>query len=406
MKSHQLAPQIDTALVHQLNVQTHQIRTVLQANNLSAEVSGGRVSPGSINYELQTHISNGLEKLQGVLMWALGVRDISITRDDGQWQIHVERAVDAAVPLPRLLEGVAALPPATLLLGLTGDGAPMTANLADEAHSHALISGRDGAGKTSLLRAIAAGLAFTNRQADLQLLVVDGHEPTTGRLATRESLRPLGYLPHMLTDPVAGAAGGSEVLRFLAYEMDHRRKNRVAQPTVVALIDHVVGLLEAGSPDLPEIMLRLLQHGAAAGIHLILATERPGAATLDAMFRSLLPLRLVGRTNDATESRDASGIEDSYAEYLLGAGDFVAVTDSATTRFQAAYIGDYDLHHQLDRLYATARPRLLARPMDVRPQLARPADSPAEVQTFTVKDGEVSVRPEVADDPLPFLVEE
>lgn len=400
MTTQPLSPYVDDGLVHQLNVQTHQIRNVLQAHDVPAEVSRGRVVAGRVSYELQAQMGNSIEKLRHLrhdLMQALGIRDLAITRQEGQWQIQIERLIDPPVPLVRLLDGNPALKSGSLLLGLSGAGTPLTVGLSDNHAGHALICGGSGAGKTALLRAVACGLAFTHRQADLQLLVIDGQQTNASRITAQESLRPLAYLPHMLTDPVAGPEAGSDLLHFLADEMDHRLTHRVAQPTLVALVDHAVELLETGAPDLAEAMLRLLQHGAAAGIHLILATDQPGSEKLDAFFRANLPLRIVGKTHDAAESKIATGMDDSFAEYLLGAGDFIAVSGEGVTRFQAAYIGDYELHHRLTQLRATPRPRLLARAVDMRLQLPRPAAGP-EVQTFTVHANGVLL--ESADEPI------
>lgn len=410
MAVQETSPIASDGLLHQLNIQSRQINNVLHAYDLPAEVSGGVVRQNSVSFDLQTHLAGGLEMIRGLkadLMAALGVRDVVLMREGGQWQVHVERAYEPAVPLLRLMEGMPRLAPATLPLGLRGNGAPFTVTLGRDAISHVLVSGVGGAGKTALLRSIASGLAFANRQADLQLLLVDGADALSSRMAPKESLRPLAYLPHMLTDPVFGPEAGSDLLGFLADEMDHRRAGRVSLPVLVALVDHAATLLDRGSVGLPGIMMRLLQHGAEAGIHLVLATSRPGAACFDAMFRANVPLRIVGKAAGVAEARQATGLDESYAEYLMGSGDFLAVADGSVTRFQAAYVGDYDLHHRLSQIFSMPRPRLLAQPFAARPQLSSRASTPFEPQVFTFRNEEAHVQQsEPAEDPLPFFDDE
>jgi DNA segregation ATPase FtsK/SpoIIIE-like protein len=398
-------PLIDDRLLHQLNIQSGQINRVFSAHDLPAEVSGGVVNQRSVNFDLQTHLSGGLEAIRGLkddLMAALGVRDVSIIREGGHWHLRVERAYEPAVPLLPLLAGLPRPPAGSLPIGLRANGHPFSLAFGFEATSHILVSGTAGAGKTSLLRAIAAGLAFAGRQPDMQLVAIDAADAPLGRVLPRESLRPLGYLPHMLTDPVSGTWAALELLRFLADEMDYRNRQHIVLPRIVVLVDHFVRLLETGGREARDVVLRLLQHGDETGIHLVLATGRVDSPLIDTPLHMSLPTRIVGKVGSAAAARVATGLEESYAEYLLGGGEYLAVTGDSVTRFQAAYIGDYDLHLRLSQLYAVQRPRLLAMPFVTRPQL-RPAAPAAAEQSFLVDEGVVRPVEELDDAPLPFV---
>jgi hypothetical protein len=95
-----------------------------------------------------------------------------------------------------------------------------------------------------------------------------------------------------------------------------------------------------------------------------------------------MPVRLVGQVNTAAQARAITGVQESQAEYLMGGGDFIAVSTGMILPFQAAYINDYDLLLILDKLHRQNQPVMLAQPMTVRPTLDDPDEEDDEPQTF------------------------
>ncbi len=91
--------------------------------------------------------------------------------------------------------------------------------------------------------------------------------------------------------------------------------------------------------------------------------------------------------SDAALGKKITGSDDLQAQYLRGAGEFIAIANGQQTYFQAADIGDYDLHWELNRLLGSTRPRLLARPFDTRPALVAPDPMPTTPRTFERKNG-------------------
>lgn len=385
----------EVKLRHQLDVQTRQIDRVLNHHRVPATVSGGEVRPKVVSFDLQTQIAHGLERIRGLkddLMTALGVGDVVVSQDDGQWRLRVARPDDPPVPLLRLMNVTPGIPQRTAVIGMADGGQPVLLRFAANKVTNVLIAGETGAGKTSLLRSIALSLAAANRQSALQLLVMDGRSDEESN--RRTALLPLGYLPHMLTDPALGSEACATLLHFLAEEMTYRRRDRVQSPRIIVLIDHVLSLMDSG-PQVKDDLLRLLQHGAQAGIHLVMATDTPDSPLLDSTVKACLSMRIIGRIADPTVARRLAGTRLDQAPLLYGEGDFLAVNGENVTYFQAAYAGDYDMHLKLTEMLRGDRPRLLARPYSSRPRVAG-EPQPQTPRTFAMRDGAVDLDPDEA----------
>ena len=147
-------------------------------------------------------------------------------------------------------------------------------------------------------------------------------------------------------------------------------------------------LLTIGGQPVTLPLKQLAQQGAKAGIHLALTTENPAATQLDNLLKANLPVRLVGHLQEERLAR-AAGVTDGQAGYLMGEGDFLVVAGGSATRFQAAYVGDYDFHLGLDRIYDRMKQKLVAQPFNVRPHLAEPAGSDTEsLRSFAFNDAD------------------
>jgi DNA segregation ATPase FtsK/SpoIIIE-like protein len=200
----------------------------------------------------------------------------------------------------------------------------------------------------------------------LQLLVVEptavvAHNP--GNL-----LRPLTYLPHMLAPVVRTVDEMMDVADFLVKEIAYRCEQQVNRPAIVLFIDDLIALLAAGGRPFAAALTTLLQQGAPAGVHLVVSANDAASPLLTRLMRAHLSIRLVGQTADAAAAYAATGTGHSQAEYLMGKGDFLAVTYTSSIRFQAAHITDSDLHLVLTNLYRQRPPVLMAQPCDTRPE--------------------------------------
>jgi DNA segregation ATPase FtsK/SpoIIIE, S-DNA-T family len=357
-------------LKHRLEIQSRQIEKVLDRHDMPAQVSGGYVAPRSISYDLQSHLATGWERLRDLtseLKVALGVPDVMVSREGGRLRLEVGRTDEPPVSLLDLLAMNPDVPPLTATLGLSENGRPVLLRFDAQNAPHVLLSGAAGAGKTVLLRTMILSLALTNRRSRAQLLVIDPQ--VDDRQPDVQALEPLNFLPHMLTDVVYEMETAVEALNFLVGEVAYRADKEVLSPAMIVLIDRAAALLETGGAPVMDAITHLAQRGHRAGVHLILSTQRPGAAVFDAVLRGSLPVRVVGKVNDAATARAAAGLPDTEAENFLGKGDFVLVTGQKQRYFQAALVGDYDLHMCLQQLRRPNTPALLAHPYLIRPHL-------------------------------------
>ncbi|MBK6328542.1 MAG: DNA translocase FtsK [Chloroflexi bacterium] len=357
-------------LQHRIEIQSRQIERVFARHEMAAEVTGGVVGPRAYRYELQAMLTTGWDRLRdaaGDLKTALGVPDVAIRRADGRWQLDVAYKEEPPVALLDVLAMTPQIEPLTAVLGLSEDGRPVLVQFDARGMTHMMVSGMPGAGKTSLIRTIALSLALTNRQSNVQLLVID---PQIGASAPAYTeLEPLNYLPHMLTSVIYDVETAADALNFLVNEMAYREETGAAVPNVVVIIDQAAALMEVGGAPIGDAITQLVQHGETVGIHLILSMDEPGAAAIDTILRANLPVRVVGKSADRQAARDAAGRDGSGAENLYGRGDFVAVANGNLVNFQAAYVGNEDLHMSVSQLLRPPMPTLMAHPYLIRPHL-------------------------------------
>jgi S-DNA-T family DNA segregation ATPase FtsK/SpoIIIE len=385
------APQLDDErLQYQLQLQAEQVQKLLSQSGMPVSVTAGTASGRSFRYTLHSHVANGLQRLRGLkddLKQALGVESLRLFNESGEWQLQILRPFEPAVPLLDLLAITPYLPPATAVLGLTASGKPMVHTFSTEPKPHVLITGHEEAGKTTLLRTIAASLALTSKQGQIQLLAINPLSANRQRQQAHDAaLQPLSYLPHMLTDVATRQSEITELLLFLVREMNHRIEHEFVYPRMVILIDQAATVMEHGGRTVKQAIQTLAQRGAQSGFHLVLSTRRPDAESFGPHLMTNLQARFTGQLNLEKATDGQSAAAEVEATTLLGEGDFLAVNDERNLRFQAAYIDNYDLHMSLAKIYRQ-RPILLAQPLDQRVKLEQKTkNNLAKEQQFAFLD--------------------
>lgn len=373
-------------LRHRLQLQSDQIERVLDAHRLPAQVSGGMVVSEVVEFDLQAQFSHSWERLRALttdLRQALGVPQISISRENGRLQVAVAKQVDAPVRLLDLMAMGKMVGRETAVLGLSDEGQPVFLPLQN---GHILISGVNRAGKTSILRSISMSLALSNRQSQLQQIII---APIFENNNAYAALEPLTLLPHMSAQIAYTVEDAIQILTWLAEDMENRLRWQETTPAIVLMIDQVVQLIDLGDESVLDALTLLLQRGPRAGIHLILTTSQPEADLLDTHLKANLPVRIAGQAADTVQAVAATGREYSEADCLLGQGDFLLVQDDEMHYFQAAYIGDYDLHLSLKKLQQSYKYSLVAQPFLIRPDLKEPEADPIPA-SFWMRDGSVN----------------
>lgn len=331
-----------------LSYQADQIEALLSAHRLEALVIGVQVSPRWVRFLLQLGLGTKISSVQNLaeeLALALSAPTVRIARCGGSLALEAPLPEPEPVHLLAMLPDLPLLPPVTAVLGLSAEGEPYTLPLMAPEVTHALIAGATGCGKTELLRTLLLSLALYNRQAHLQLVLID---------PKRRGLTPLNGLPHLLAPVATSPPEAQELLEIVLAEMERRdREGAAPTPRIIIAIDEVGDLLAIADKEVERLLVRLAQRGREAGFHLLVSTQRPSADAVPGALKANLPARLIGRVASGQEALTAAGIPATNAELLIGSGDFVAVIGSQVTRFQAAYTGPVDIRHTVEYLQET-----------------------------------------------------
>jgi DNA segregation ATPase FtsK/SpoIIIE-like protein len=174
----------------------------------------------------------------------------------------------------------------------------------------------------------------------------------------------------------------AEALNFLVSEVEYRIEQEVSSPLLGLIIDDVDKLVEIGGMPIIEPLTYLLEEGVNAGLRIILGASSPNKGEIRQLLKHNVPVRLVGKVADSSTARALTGVPDSQAEYLMGQGDFIAVSNGMILPFQAAFLTEYDLHLILDNLHRQNQRVILAQPIEVRPTLNTMNEATEQPQYF------------------------
>lgn len=337
-----------------LDRQADIIETVLAAHKVQGRILGGAVTPRFIRYDLRASWDTRVQKviaLRDEIAMSLGVSDVRMYRQGHAIRIEVPRDKPAVIRLERLCRELKRVPALTAVLGVDSEGAPLLLRLPSPDVAHMLVSGATGSGKTALLRSIILSLAFFNPQRSLQFILID---------PKRRGFAGLATLPHLLRKPVYDAGIAVQLLEGLTIEMERRDREKRRRPALVVVVDELAELRMSGGKALEDVLTRLSQRGREAGIHLILATQRPVATIVGGLVKANLPVRLVGAVASPEDAKVATGIAGTGAERLAGRGDFLLVSHGQIHRFQAAYASQNDARQLIARIQTPSRQQRLS----------------------------------------------
>jgi S-DNA-T family DNA segregation ATPase FtsK/SpoIIIE len=333
-----------------MEFQSDRLEAVLASHRIPVRVHGGVVAPRWIRFHFSAPPAARVSRIRGLseeIALALGAPDARITREGDVLAVEIPRpdAHDVRLlPLLRKLLLQSLMPPITACIGLTDDGHPLLLRLPSPDVAHILVAGATGSGKTELMRVIIVSLVAANRQAKVQLALIDPKS---------RGFRPLAAVPHLIAPPATDVTAATALLNRLVDEMDERDAENASLPRIIIVVDEVIDLLMMGGKPVEAALTRIAQRGREAGLHLILGAQKPASTILGPQLKANLPVRLVGRVGSVDDARVASGIAASGAEKLTGRGDFMAVAGGVLTHFQAAHIPRSDY----GEFYLAARDR-------------------------------------------------
>lgn len=325
----------------ELAIQADRIETVLMNHKAPGRVTGGRVTPRTIQFHLQLSPATKVGKVAALneeIALALGANAAKVNRSNGRVNVEVAREDSLQVNFLSLARQLsedrqierALRVPGTVLLGLDTEGIPLLVRLASPDVTHVLVAGTTGSGKTELVRTILASLIYFQKARDVQFLLIDP-KGSAFRLFERS--------PHLLGTIIRTPQQAAARLSWLEAEMERRQNQGIISPHIVLVLDELSDLLLQGGLEMKAHLTRLAHRGRSAGISIVACAQKPTVSVVGSLIKANFPVRIVGKVTSADEARVASGIGRTGAETLAGRGDFVLVAAGETVRFQAAFLG-------------------------------------------------------------------
>ena len=220
---------------------------------------------------------------------------------------------------------------------------------------HLLVAGSTGSGKSVCINTIIAGILYKAHPDEVKLILVD---PKVVELSNYNGI------PHLLVPVVTEPKKAASALHWAVAEMERRYKafadNHVREiksynaqaeekmPYIVIIIDELSDLMMVAKVDVEDAILRLAQKARAAGIHLILATQRPSVDVITGIVKANIPSRIAFAVSSQTDSRTI--LDMGGAEKLLGKGDmlFYPIGYNKPVRVQGAFVSDAELNRVVD----------------------------------------------------------
>jgi S-DNA-T family DNA segregation ATPase FtsK/SpoIIIE len=277
--------------------------------------------------------------------------------------------------------------PLALALGKDIAGNPVVVDLARM--PHLLVAGTTGSGKSVAINAMILSLLYKSEPRQVRLILVD---PKMLELSVYQDI------PHLLAPVVTDMKQAANALNWCVAEMDRRYKlmswlgvrnlsgfnHKVtdaekhgraledpftidsgepqalkALPYIVVVIDELADLMMVVGKKVEELIARLAQKARAAGIHLVLATQRPSVDVITGLIKANIPTRIAFQVSSRVDSRTI--LDQSGAEALLGAGDMLYLPPGSglPQRVHGAFVADHEVHNVVEHLKRLAAPEYI-----------------------------------------------
>ncbi len=381
-----------------LEALSRQVELKLKDFRIDAQVVSAHPGPVITRFELQpapgikgSQISN-LDKDIARGLSVISVRVVDVIPGKSVIGLEIPNVSREIVYLSEILRSErydSIKSPLALALGKDIGGRPVVVDLAKM--PHLLVAGTTGSGKSVALNAMVLSLLYKATARDVRMIMID---PKMLELSVYEGI------PHLLTPVVTDMKEAANALRWCVAEMERRYKlmaavgvrnlagfnkkvkdaddaghplldplfrpdaslpNLTAQPLqalpyVVVIIDEFADMMMIVGKKVEELIARLAQKARAAGVHLILATQRPSVDVITGLIKANIPTRIAFQVSSKIDSRTI--LDQSGAETLLGHGDMLYLPPGTATpeRVHGAFVSDDEVHKVVAHLRNQGRP--------------------------------------------------
>ncbi len=341
------------------------LETTLKNFGVNAKVTQIKIGPAVTQYEVQP--AQGVKvsrivNLHNDIALALAAKDIRIEAPiPGKSAVGIEvpnnkialvtlkEVLDEKFPTQNKLE---------VALGRDISGEPITAEL--NKMPHLLVAGSTGSGKSVCINGIITSILLNAKPHEVKLMMID---------PKMVELNVYNGIPHLLTPVVTNPHKAAQALEKVVGEMERRydlfqhsgtrniegynalmnqKNNELDEkepllPYIVVIVDELADLMMVAGKDVETAITRITQMARAAGIHLIIATQRPSVDVITGLIKNNIPSRIAFAVSSQTDSRTI--IDSGGAEKLLGKGDMLFIKNggSTRTRVQGAFLSDNEV---------------------------------------------------------------
>lgn len=374
---------------------SRQVEDVLQDYGISVEVEAVHPGPVITRFELRLAAGVKVSRISGLAkdlargLSVTSVRIVEIIEGKSVIGLEIPNQEREMVSLRDLLvsdEFERAKSKLSIAMGKDISGTPVVADLGKM--PHALVAGTTGSGKSVAINTMILSLLYKSKPEDVRLIMID---PKMLELSVYEGI------PHLLTPVVTDMKDAQNALRWAVAEMERRYKlmskvgvrnlagyNHAVKeaeaagkpirdplfnpqtpiavedypmldtlPSIVIVIDELADMMMVVGKKVEELIARLAQKARAAGIHLVLATQRPSVDVLTGLIKANVPTRISFQVSSRIDSRTI--IDQGGAEALLGNGDmlFLPSGTSIPLRAHGAFVDDHEVHRVVEFLKKT-----------------------------------------------------